>query len=111
MKPSKREIKDLISRIIDELPLPEASAEELSERGDELSDREALALENSVRDALARSLQQMFVVKTYVVCMMKNNVERVDIKDAVKCAGCGFYYCEKHKLTHCPNSNCGHTIP
>ncbi len=101
MKFSKRQIEDLVAEIVNDLPLPDYNAEQVS-------DAELSLLKDSIRNGLVSAFGQMFWVQNKVVCSLKNNVEVVDEKAATQCSSCKKYFCDKHKLKNCPE--CGRTL-
>jgi hypothetical protein len=94
MKMSKDQLKALLSKIVDELPIEEGATE--------LPADAQAVLEHTLRRMIADSLPAAIWVRRQVVCMLQNNSEVVNKSDAVQCANCGRYFCKKHKLIHCP---------
>lgn len=91
----KKQMQDILTGILDELPL----------RTDELgriSDEETALIRRKILNAIPDILSQVLLDSDDVVCHMPYNVEVISLHQSVRCAGCGRYFCRRHNLSVCP---------
>jgi len=109
MEFSKRNLKNLLEEIVNELPIEEGEdSNSLGLSKAEISEDEKAHFKQIIVEGLYSS-RSVFIWKNDLVpCSLQNNYKVINKYNSVQCTSCKRYYCDDHNLSNCPR--CGHLI-